>query len=130
MPPKGTVARQSRPPANRARSKPAPGFLEFAGAKYRLDAKQGIWPLLQFARAAEAGFKLDDPRGLAAIHAFLQDVIDPEDWPRFQEDMIQKKVVELDKLMNAAQQAVSSMIDRLNAAAANGQTAAESPAPE
>jgi len=124
-------ARQSRPSAaavKSARSRPATGTLRYAGASYKISEKQGVWPLLQFARAAEAGFQLTDPRGLAAIHAFLEDVIDPDDWPRFQEDMISKKVVDLDGLMKAAQQAVSDMLDRMTASAdkKNGKPAAAS----
>lgn len=109
------TARQSRPPAGLTKSRPAKkpgGTLSFAGAKYKLNTELGIWPALQFARAAEAGWRTDDPRGMAAIHAFLQDVLDPEDWPRFQEDMINKKVVDLEGLMAAANQAVNLMLDK------------------
>jgi len=110
MPPRSgnpaTRARQSRP------KKPAPaGTLTFKGATYKLDSKMGIWPLLQFARAAESGLTTVDAKGLAAIHAFLQDVIDPEDWGRFQEDMISKKVDDIAELMNAAQQAANKLMD-------------------
>ena len=38
-----------------------------------------------------------------------------------QEDMIAKKVADLEGLMKAAQQAVSDQLDRMEAAAANGQ---------
>lgn len=113
-------ARQSKPPAGLTKSRPAKkpgGTLSYAGAKYKLNPELGIWPAIQFARAAEAGWRTNDPRGLAAIHAFLQDVLDPEDWPRFQEDMINKKVVDIEGLMNAANQAVSQMLDKQQEAA-------------
>lgn len=58
-----------------------------------------------FARASEAGVRMGDPKGLAAFHAQLQDVIHADDWGRFQEDMIVKKVG-MDDLLKCAQQAV------------------------
>jgi hypothetical protein len=130
MPPR-TPARQSRPDSadlartapglvKKAHSDSAVGFLEFGGEKYQLSAEQGVWPLLQFARAAEAGFRTNDSRGLAAIHAFLEDVIDPGDWGRFQEDMIKNKVVDLEKLMKAAQQAVNDQLERMEQRQSNG----------
>lgn len=124
MPPR-TPARQSRTELARTapglvkspHSKNAVGTLSFGGNEYKLSSEQGVWPLLQFARAAEAGFQVTDSRGLAAIHAFLEDAIDPDDWGRFQEDMIMNKVVDLEGLMKAAQQAVSDQLTRLEQAA-------------
>ena len=104
--------RTTRPRQARAKPAPKPGTLTFLGGTYKLDTKVGIWPLLQFARAAEAGLEVVDQRGLAAVHAFLQDVIDPEDWGRFQEDMITKKVNDLGQLLDTAQQAVSQLLER------------------
>jgi len=89
------------------------GTFSYKGETYKLSAELGVWPLLQFARASEAGWRTDDPRGLAALHAFLEDVIDPEDWGRFQEDMIKKKVVDIFGLMTAAQEAVDTMMDAM-----------------
>jgi hypothetical protein len=120
MPPRRTTpANGSRPrPAARPKAAPEPGFLTFKGEKYKLDSKVGIWPLIQFARSAESGLTIIDQRGLAAVHAFLQDVIDPEDWGRFQEDMIKKKVSDLTELLDTAQQAVSQLLERQNKTAA------------
>jgi hypothetical protein len=96
-------------------------YLEVFGGKYQVAEEVGIWPLMQFARAAETGTALTDHRGLAACHAFLQDVIAPADWGRFQEDMISKKVTDLDALMSAARQAIDALVARRDArAAANG----------
>jgi hypothetical protein len=89
-----------------------PGTLTFLGETYKLDTKVGIWPLMQFARAAESGLDTADARGLAAVHAFLQDVIDPDDWGRFQEDMIMTKVDDLSELIGTAQQAVTQLLER------------------
>jgi hypothetical protein len=102
-----TRARQTRPKQTAG----TPGTLTFKGETYRLDKKVGIWPLIQFARSAEAGMQIVDQRGLAAVHAFLQDVIDPDDWGRFQEDMIKKKVDDLTELLETAQQAVNYMME-------------------
>jgi hypothetical protein len=135
--------RTTRPPARTgAKPKPAPGppgdtgtgddgtdddgnaYLEVFGGKYKVADEVGIWPLMQFARAAETGTALTDHRGLAACHAFLQDVIAPADWGRFQEDMISKKVNDLDALMSAARQAIDALVVRRDARrAANGKTA-------
>ena len=91
------------------------------GDDYRIAAKVGVWPLLQFARAAEAGMSMTDYRGLAAVHAMLQDVIHEDDWGRFQENMIVKKASDLEALMQAAQQA----LELLQASQGkNGRTAA------
>jgi hypothetical protein len=109
-------------------------YLEVFGGKYRVADEVGIWPLMQFARAAETGTSLTDHRGLAACHAFLQDVIAPADWGQFQEDMISKKVNDLDALMTAARQAIDALVERRTAraksnggpkAAANGTAPAE-----
>lgn len=127
MPPR-TPARQSRPDASDLaktapglagdppNGQPVAGVLSFNGETYKLDAKQGVWPLLQFARVAEAGMNTTDMRGLAAVHAFLQDVIDPGDWGRFQEDMIAKKVTDIKGLLDTTQQAVNHMLERMEAA--------------
>jgi len=110
MPPRNTRARPQ------PRGKKPAGTVTFKGETYRLDSKMGVWPMLQFARAAEAGLDAADARGLAAIHAFLQDVIDPDDWGRFQEDMIKNKISDLGELINVANQAVNALLD----AQANG----------
>lgn len=89
-------ARQSKPPAP---------SITFMGEKYKVAEKVGVMPLMLFARAAEAGVTMGDPKGLAAFHAQLQDVIHEDDWGRFQEDMITKKVG-MEDLMECAQQAV------------------------
>jgi hypothetical protein len=105
-------ARQGKPPAGLVK-KTAPrhagGYFVFAGQEYQLADKIGIWPALQFARAAEAGWRSTDSRGLAAIHALLQDVIHPDDWGRFQEDMITGKVDDLEGLMKAVQIAMDQI---------------------
>jgi hypothetical protein len=113
--------RQTRPP----RRAPAQGHLSFKGGEYKLDTKMGIWPLLQFARAAEAGMEVTDARGLAAIHAFLQDVIDPDDWPRFQEDMIKKKVDDLRELLDAANDAVNQLLEAQDSKTAKAEIVSE-----
>jgi hypothetical protein len=87
-------------------------YITFMDKRYKVAEKTGIWPLMQFARAAEAGASAMESRGLAAIHAFLQDVIDPEDWGRFQEDMIAQKVTDLAALMDAAREAVEAVFAR------------------
>jgi len=113
MPPRRSTSNGSRPrTAARPRPAAAPGTLVFKGETYKLDTKVGIWPLMQFARAAEAGMNTADARGLAAVHAFLQDVIDPAEWGRFQEDMIRKKVDDLGELLDTAQQAVNQLLEK------------------
>jgi len=96
-------------PARPRQSRPKPPSITFRGEEYRIAEKIGIWPLLQLARAAEAGVSMADQKGLAATHALLQDVIHPDDWGRFQEDMISGKVDDLGELMKATQQATELM---------------------
>lgn len=106
-------ARQSKPPAP---------SITFMGESYKVAAKIGVWPLMQFARAAEAGVNMTDHRGLAAFHAQMQDVIHEDDWGRFQEDMIMKKV-DMEELLECARQAVEIVQAAMVAKAppANGQ---------
>lgn len=107
-------ARTSRPRA--AAEKASAGTFTYMGSEYRLDSKMGVWPLLQFARAAESGWRNDDVRGLAAIHAFLQDVMLPEDWGRFQEDMIAKKMADLEGLLTCVRKAVDESLAAMSKA--------------
>lgn len=100
----------------RSTDESAAGSFTWKDETYRISDEQGIWPLLQFARAAEAGFRVTDARGLAAVHAFLQDMIHPDDWPQFQEDMISKKEVDLEGLLKTVQEAVSKTLDKMAAA--------------
>lgn len=102
--------RASSPSRPRAAVKASAGAFTYMGETYRLDSKMGVWPLLQFARAAESGWRNDDMRGLAAIHAFLQDVMLPEDWPRFQDDMISKKMADVPGLLEVVRKAVDESL--------------------
>jgi len=105
--------RTARPAAPRARqSKPPPLTVTFMGGKYRVADKVGIWPLMQFARAAEAGLSLRDVKGLAAVHAMLEDVVHPDDWGQFQDDMIAKKAVDLQAMLDVAGQVVELLTER------------------
>lgn len=91
-------ARQARPPAP---------SITFLGESYKVSDKIGVWPMMQFARAAEAGLSLGDARGLAAAYSMLQDVIHEDDWGRFQENMINGKVDDLEALMKLTTDAVA-----------------------
>lgn len=88
------------------------GQIEFKGHTYKISDKVGIWPLMQFARAAEAGINVLDYRALAALHGFLQDCIAPEDWGRFQEDMISAKIDDADALLDVATTVVQKVTSR------------------
>lgn len=99
--PKGraTPARQSKPPA--------PTF-KLMGAEYRLADKVGIWPLMQYCRAYESGAdsEIGQRRLMASAHAILEDSLHPEDWPRFQEDMIVKKMDDILMVLDAVMGAI------------------------
>jgi hypothetical protein len=111
--PRRTPAAGRPTAAARARqAKLAPPAIKFKGAEYRIADKIGVWPLMQLARAAQAGVSLADQRGLAATHALMQDVIHPDDWGRFEEDMIVKKVDDMAELMEATRQATELMAER------------------
>lgn len=112
LPARRTAAGRPARPAPRPRDtgKVTAGTFTYMGDTYRLDTKMGVWPLLQFARAAQSGFTNNDSRGLAAIHAFLQDVMDPRDWGRFQEDMIAKKMADINGLLEVVRKAVDESL--------------------
>jgi len=110
-------SRSARP---RAAAKASSGSFSYLGETYRLDSKLGIWPMIQFARAAEAGWRSNDLRGMAAIHAFLQDVMLPEDWPKFQDDMINKKMQDIGGLLEVVRKAVDESLSALAEASGNG----------
>lgn len=111
--PRTARTRAGAPAASRARqSKPAPLTIKFMGTEYRVADKVGVWPLMQFARAAEMGVSLRDAKGLAALHAMLQDAIHPDDWGQFQEDMIAQKTVDLQAMMDVSQQVVQLLSER------------------
>lgn len=93
-------------------SKPAPLKIGFMGADYRISDKVGIWPLMQFARAAESGLSMRDARGLSAVHAYLEQVIHEDDWGQFQDDMVTKKTDDLQALFDFAQEAVTALTER------------------
>jgi hypothetical protein len=88
------------------------------GATYKVADKIGVWPQMQLARASEQGLTFADPRGLAAVHATLENVIHADDWGRFQDDMISKRVQDLDELLSAVTQAMKIVVARQAPAAA------------
>jgi hypothetical protein len=102
------------------------GMVEFNGEQYKIAEKVGIWPIMQFARAAESGIGVGDYRALAALHGFLQDCIDTEDWGRFQNDMIEQKIDSADTLLDMATKVVEKVTSRPTqplSASSNGQPA-------
>jgi hypothetical protein len=117
--PRAPAARTARP-----RAKPA-AEITYLGAKYKVASKIGIWPQLMLARAAQDGVNLGDVRSLAAVHAMLENVIDPGDWGRFQDDMVTKKTNDLEALLDLVSQAAQVVAARAEKAAANGSAPAE-----
>jgi hypothetical protein len=61
------------------------------GGEYRIRERIGMMPWLMFAHAAKGGLDGNDMDGLAAIYALLKSCIHPDDWPRFEADMIDKQ---------------------------------------
>jgi hypothetical protein len=110
--------RTTRTPPRARQSKPPGQTITFQGESYKVSDKFGVWPMMQFARAAEAGMSLGDAKGLAAAYSMLQDVIHEDDWGRFQENMINNKVDDLEGLMKLTQEAVALIAD--SAARKNG----------
>jgi hypothetical protein len=103
--------RTTRAPARARQAKPPGPTVTFKGETYKVSDKFGVWPMMQFARAAEAGLSLGDAKGLAAAYSMLQDVIHEDDWGRFQENMINGKVDDLEGLMKLTQEAVTLITD-------------------
>ena len=99
-PPKGR-------PTRARQSKPEPVTFKLMGAEYKLADKVGIWPLMQYARAVEAGDnELGQRKMMASAHAILEDAVHPGDWGRFQEDMIAKKMDDILLVLDAVMGAV------------------------
>lgn len=103
--------RTTTPPKGRptpARKPPAVTF-KILGGEYRVADKTGIWPLMQYARAVESGeTNIGERRAMAAAHALLEDAVHPEDWGRFQDDMIAKKMTDLRPVLEAVMNALAS----------------------
>lgn len=100
--------------------------VEFKGNTYKISESVALFTLMRFARAAESGINILDFRALAALHAFLQDCFDPEDWGRFQEDMISSRESDVDELLTVATQVVEKLTSRPTrppSASSNGQSA-------
>lgn len=119
-----TQARQARAIARREDDEK----LHYRGQSYRLADKIGVWPMMQLARAAEQGLSSTDSKGLAALHAMFEDMIHPDDWARFQEDMIRAKLDDPIGLLTTTQDAVNKVMERhakQEAARANGNGQAE-----
>jgi hypothetical protein len=105
---RSTTPPKGRPTDPRARqAKPEPPSFKLMGAEYRLADKVGIWPLMQYARAIETGDNdMGQRRMMASAHAILEDSVHPDDWGRFQEDMISKKMDDLLVVLDAVMGAV------------------------
>lgn len=108
-------------------SSPATDTVEYKGVEYKIAESVGIWPMMQFSRAAEAGISLGDFRALAALHSLLQSCLAPDDWGRFQENMITSKENDVEALLDVA----TTVIEKISArptsppsASSNGRSAA------
>jgi hypothetical protein len=109
--------RAARPVAVR---KPAGPVVTYLGKEYRVAADMGVWPLMQFARAAEMGESLREMKGLASLHAMLENVIHEDDWPQFQDDMIAAKIKDPLPLLELANQGVRLIQEHLDKSSSNG----------
>jgi hypothetical protein len=98
----------------------------FRGKEYKISDSVSLFALMRFARAAESGISVMDFRALAALHAFLQDCFSPEDWGRFQEDMIETRENSVEELLDVATKVVEKLTSRPTpppSASSNGQSA-------
>jgi len=86
--------------------------IEFKGKSYKISDSVSLFALMRFARAAESGINVMDFRALAALHAFLQDCFSPEDWGRFQEDMIEARENSVEELLDVATKVVEKLTSR------------------
>lgn len=73
-----------------------PPTVEFFGEEYRIATRMGAMPLLRYGHLSERGVDSGSMEGLAAMYAVFRNVIDPDDWPRFEQDAIEKRVGEDD----------------------------------
>jgi hypothetical protein len=90
----------------------ADGEIAFKGEVYKISDSVGLWPMIQFARAAEAGLNLGDFRALAALHSLLESCIAKDDWGRFQENMIATREADLEALLDVATSVIAKLAAR------------------
>ena len=83
----------------------------FLDAEYRIAHKVGLMPLMRFAVTAKQGADADDMEGLAAMYTLIRDCIDPADWPRFEQDAIDKKA-EAEDLLKVVQDVIGALTAR------------------
>ena len=117
-------ARMSKPPLADGQAAYAQGAVEgagvadgsetidFKGNTYKISESVSLFALMRFARAAESGINVMDFRALAALHAFLQDCFDAEDWGRFQEDMITASDTSAEELLDVATKVIEKLTSR------------------
>lgn len=128
MPPRAavTTSRARTAPKGRAtpqrprQARPKGETISYNGQTYELADRIGVWPLMQLARAAQEGISSTDIRGLAALHAMFQDLLSPDDWPRFEADMIAAKMDDPMSLLATTQDAVMRIQERQARRKANG----------
>jgi hypothetical protein len=83
----------------------------FHGQEFKVAQSIGLMPLMMFASAAKSGLNTSDMDGLAAMHALLEDSLDPEDWPRFQRACIDAKI-QADELLEVIKELIEAVAAR------------------
>jgi hypothetical protein len=84
--------------------------VECMGGHYRIADKVGLMPLMKFSYMSK---RVDesDIEAMAAIYEMLKDCIHADDWPRFVNDMIEKKA-EADDMLPVVSQTFELMTAR------------------
>jgi hypothetical protein len=70
---------------------PPGSYIEDAGARFRVAAEVGFWPLAEFAKIAHQGVDSEQMEGIVAIFDLARDLIDERDFRRFGEHVSIRK---------------------------------------
>lgn len=85
--------------------------VEYHGEQLRLADRIALMALMRFAKIAQSGADSDDMDGLVAMYDLLEQVIDPEDWPRF-EFLATKHRDQQDELLAVIQDGITKIAAR------------------
>ena len=85
--------------------------VEYHGETLRLADSIALMALMRFAKIAQSGADSDDMDGLVAMYDLLEQVIDPEDWSRF-EFLATKHRDQQDALLQVIQDGITKIAAR------------------
>lgn len=85
--------------------------VDFLGESFRVADRVGALPLMRFAKIAKAGVDASELDGLAAMYDLLGQVIQSDDWARFEEHA-DRQHADGDQLLALVQEALALVAAR------------------